>query len=209
MIRHGQSVANEQKRFAGHSDFDLTDLGKEQARSAGEYIYKNYKVDAIYASDLRRAYKTAIPAAELFGLPITKKKGLRELFVGEWETLEYTQVAREYPEDYDVWLNNYPFARCTEGESVNELYHRVVDCVLGLAKENDGKTILIATHATPVRAFGCKAMGLPPEKMSEAPTPVNAAICVFEVENDTASVVKYNITEHLTKDQVTELGFKY
>ena len=39
IIRHGQSIANAQSRFAGHSDFDLTELGHDQARRAAEYLY--------------------------------------------------------------------------------------------------------------------------------------------------------------------------
>ena len=37
MIRHGQSVANAENRFAGHSDFDLTELGRKQAALAAKY----------------------------------------------------------------------------------------------------------------------------------------------------------------------------
>ena len=208
MIRHGQSVANEQNRFAGHSDYDLTDLGREQARLAGEYIRKHFKVDAVYASDLKRAYYTAVPTAEMFGLTVVKDTVLRELYVGDWETLHYTEVAERFPEDFDTWMNNYSFARCTNGESIRELYDRITPRVLDLARENDGKTIVIATHATPVRAFECYAMGLPPERICEAPTPVNASICVFKVEDRLASVESFNITEHIAHI-VTALEFKY
>lgn len=209
MIRHGQSVANEQNRFAGHSDYDLTDLGRTQAELAGEYIHRHYKVDAVYASDLKRAFDTAVPTARLFGLKVTPDKGLRELFVGDWETLHYTDVQKNFPKDYDDWINNYSFARCTNGESIRELYDRITPKVLELAKKNQGKTILIATHATPVRAFECYAMGLPPERICEAPTPVNASICVFKVEDDgSASVDKFNITDHIA-GMVTTLEFKY
>ena len=80
--------------------------------------------------------------------------------------------------------------------------------VLKLAKENDGKTIVIATHSTPVRAFECYAMGLPPERLDEAPTPVNASICVFKVDDKKASVEKFNITDHI-EDMITKPAFKY
>ena len=44
MVRHGQSIANMQSRFAGHSDFDLSELGHEQARLAGEAQEIEYKL---------------------------------------------------------------------------------------------------------------------------------------------------------------------
>ena len=48
-IRHGQSLANEQSRFAGHTNVPLTELGKAQAERAAEYIVKHEKIDKIYS----------------------------------------------------------------------------------------------------------------------------------------------------------------
>ena len=208
MIRHGESIANEQGRFAGHSDYDLSSLGQEQANRAGEYIKEHYKVDAIFASDLKRAFNTAVPTAKLFGLDVVADEGLRELYVGEWETLHHLEVMERYPKEFDIWMNDFANAYCPGGESIRELHDRIVPVILRLAKENDGKTIVIATHSTPVRAFECYAMGLPAERIDEAPTPVNASICVFNVEGDKASVEKFNITEHI-ENIITAPAFKY
>ena len=70
LIRHGQSIANFIGKFAGHSDFDLTELGHRQAELAAGYLLKNEKIDKIYASDLLRAYNTAVPTAKALGLEI-------------------------------------------------------------------------------------------------------------------------------------------
>ncbi len=208
MIRHGESLANKEGRFAGHSDYELSDLGREQARRAGEYIKKHYKVDAVYASDLKRAYNTSLPTAELFGLESIADKGLREIYVGEWETLHHLEVEKRYPKEFEVWMNDFANARCPGGESVRELYDRIVSHVLKLAKKNDGKTIVIATHSMPVRAFECYAMGLSPERIDEAPTPANASICVFKVEDGKAFAEKISVTEHI-EDMITVPTFKY
>jgi broad specificity phosphatase PhoE len=208
MIRHGESIANKEGRFAGHSDYELSELGFEQARRAGKYIKDHYQVDVVYASDLKRAFHTALPTAELFGLEAIPDEGLRELYVGEWETLHHLEVAKRYPEDFNTWMNDFSNARCTGGESIRELYDRIVPHVLKIASENEEKTVVIATHSTPVRAFECYAMGLPPERIDEAPTPVNASICVFNVENGHATVEKFNITDHI-EDMITQPAFKY
>ncbi len=197
MIRHGQSVANEQKRFAGHSDFDLTELGRRQAELAGGYIYKNFKVDAIYASDLKRAYNTAVPTAKLFGLPIIKDTDLREIFAGEWETLEFNEIAERYPDDMSVWRNSFAYARCTGGESISELYDRCCRKILSIAAENDGKSVVIATHATPIRVFEAMARGYGYEYTTNIPFVANASINVFGVEDNKPYVIKSNITEHV------------
>lgn len=196
LVRHGQSVANAQHRFAGHSNFDLTAIGREQARLAGEYISKNFTVDAIYASDLKRAYHTSLPTAHLLGLDVHKREGLREIFAGEWETLTVDEIDEQYTEDFAVWKNDFSNARCTDGESVAEVYERVCKEILSIAQENDGRCVMIATHATPIRVFETMALGLGAEHVGDISFCKNASINIFKVENGVPSVVKTNITEH-------------
>ena len=59
LIRHGQSVTNVTQVFTGHYDVPLSPLGQEQARRTAAYLQKNFRIDAIYASDLMRAMQTA------------------------------------------------------------------------------------------------------------------------------------------------------
>ena len=199
MIRHGQSQANFEGRFAGHSDFDLTDLGRTQAECAAKYLREIGEVpDVIYSSDLLRAYHTATPVSEAFGLPINKDTSLREIYAGEWEALTLTEIAERFPEDFYVWKNEYADSCPTGGESTVKVYERIVPHVLELAKRHEGGTVFIATHATVVRAFITYAMG-----MSASQTgllqgfPKNASISIFNCEDGKASIVSSNMTEHL------------
>ena len=72
-IRHGQSEGNLKHLFLGHTDLDLTDLGRKQAERVGDF-FKDIHVDAIYSSDLLRAYHTACPVAKAKGLEIIKSE---------------------------------------------------------------------------------------------------------------------------------------
>ena len=72
IVRHGESEANGSKRFAGHLDIPLSAKGLKQAELTAGYIKENYHVDAVYASDLQRAYHTALPIAQAFDLEVTK-----------------------------------------------------------------------------------------------------------------------------------------
>ena len=197
LIRHGQSIANFIGKFAGHSDFDLTELGHRQAELAAGYLLENEKIDKIYASDLLRAYNTAVPTAKALGLEITPAKELREIFAGEWESLSFDQIKERFPKDFNDWMHDFSNARCTGGESVAELYERVNAYVCKIAEENDGKTILIATHATPVRAVNCFAMGYEAERMADVSFCGNAATNVFIYENGKATIEQSNINGYL------------
>ena len=64
LIRHGNSMANTLRNFAGHTDAELSPVGEKQIKLTAEYVAKNYKVDKIYASDLKRAFNTGCAIGE-------------------------------------------------------------------------------------------------------------------------------------------------
>ena len=199
LIRHGQSEANEQNRFAGQTDVPLTDLGRAQAESAARYLAAHEKIDKIYSSDLQRAHNTALPTSVLTGVPIIDAKELREICAGIWEGRAVSEIEVEYAEEFRTWRKDYANARLPGGESVQEVYERVVPYVKRIARENDGLTLLIASHASPVRAVDCNSRGWGWERMSEVPFVNNSAISIFEYDEktDTISLIERNITEHL------------
>lgn len=151
-VRHGQSIGNLNGRYLGNYDGELTELGREQARRAAGFL-KNKTIDGAYASDLSRAYETGNIICEPHGLVPIKDKALREIYAGEWENVEFTKIAECYKEDWKVWREDTFNSRPTGGESVAELMERVTKEVWNIAKKNDGKTVLIATHATPIRSL--------------------------------------------------------
>lgn len=207
MIRHGQSEANASHRFAGHSNFDLTDLGKKQAELAAEYLYKREKLDAVYSSDLLRAHNTALPFSRLYGLPVNDRKSLRELYAGAWEGMVFDDINEKYPEDFRVWREDFSNARCTGGESVAELYQRIVPAVKEIAEENIGKTILIATHATPIRAIEAYANGFGADEMGKVSFVKNASLNVFEYSRSDGKIIplETNSVRHLVDCEITDV----
>ena len=196
MIRHGFSVANLEKRFAGHSDFPLTDIGRLQAEKCAEAL-KDEHIDAIYASDLSRAFETAIPVAKAHSLTVIPHKGLREIFAGEWEGKSFVELDESYAESYGTWKTDIGHAHPDGGESVAELYSRILTTLGEIAKENEGKTVCIATHATPIRSVCTAAKGGKAEDMSKISWTPNASISYFEYENGIFTAVQTGIVDHL------------
>ena len=204
-IRHGQSVANAEGRFAGQTNVALTDIGRDQAKLAAEYIVKREKIDKIYSSDLSRAHDTALPTAELLGLPIHPVKGLRELCAGAWEGMLVTDITKVYEKEFYTWRNDFSHAKCPGGESVQEVYERVVPCVKEIARENDGLTLLLASHASPIRAIDCNSRGWGWERMADVPFVNNSVISILEYDptTDNLTMIERNIKDHLDPSLVT------
>ena len=193
MVRHGQSQANERDVFLGHTDLDLTKKGCEQALATAKYL-SQIPVDRLYSSDLKRAYHTAEATAELLHLPIEKREALREIFCGEWENQPFAKLETEYKESYGVWLQNIDEAHPEQGESVLQLKARIVASVENIAKENEGKTVFIFSHATPIRCFGAYCKGV---RVKDLPWVSNASVSYFEYENGLFSLIEYGKDDFL------------
>lgn len=199
LIRHGQSLANANDLFAGHSDFDLSDFGKQQAQRAADYLRQHEDVRVIYASDLLRAYHTACPIGEVFHLPVIRDRGLREIFAGKWESMSFSAIAEQYPAEFRVWREDYSHARPVDGESTAEVYERIVPHILDLARRHDGSCVVIATHATVVRAFDAFANGYTKEETGKIPFAYNASLNIYEYDDGQVSAVRTNLIEHLNE----------
>lgn len=196
MLRHGFSVSNEKKYFTGNLDVPLTETGRRQAEKAAEFFQK-HPIDHIYASDLSRAYETALPVAKALSLPVIKDEGLREIFAGEWEGVYFDELNEKYASSYAVWRTDIGRAACDGGETVKEFSERILKAVKAICDRHEGETVLIATHATPIRVLQTVAQNLPIEKMAEVPWVKNASINLFSYENGKFSLIEKDITQHL------------
>ena len=209
ITRHGQSIANAECRFAGQSDFDLSELGYAQAECVGEYISQNFKINHIYSSDLLRAYNTALATAKKTNLKIIPVTGLREIFAGVWEGRTTDEIKSEYEYDFSIWRNDYANCRCTGGESTKEVYRRAISTVNELAQKHPEETILLSTHATLVRAICAYAQGLDESRVDEIPFTYNASINVFTYDNGKLIPERLNIIEHLGDNMVTKFHHSF
>ena len=207
VVRHAQGEGNLKGEFHGHYPSDLTPLGITQAECTAEFL-KSFRIDAAFASDIPRAYSTAKIIAEKHGLSVTKEEDLREINGGVWETMKFDDIVIEYPEEYAVWKHDLGNCTCPGGESVRHLQQRVNGAIERLVRQNAGKTVLIGTHATPVRVMACIWKGLDITTIQDLPWVPNASVTIVNYDSDTLEfeVEGYALHEHLLeKNLVTEL----
>ena len=202
-VRHGESRANVEKVFTGQTDVPLSGRGMRQAEELKERLL-SLRPDAFFSSDLLRAVQTVTPAAEALGLAVRPEKGLREIDGGLWEGKPFGTIARAYPEDYARWTENIGLARCTGGESLEEVQARGLAAVLRIAQENDGKTVVLATHAAMIRALTCAFRGLPLSDKQHIPLVPNASLSTVRFEKGAFTIGRYADVSFLGSD-VTRL----
>lgn len=201
LIRHGESEANNNGFFAGQYDAPLMPKGIEQAEKTAKYIVENYVPTKIYASDLKRAYCTAIPISELIGVDIITEQGVREIYAGKWQKMSFDDLEKKFSEEYMVWLNDIGNACCNDGESVKELSERVMTSLTAIAKENYGETIAVATHATPIRAAQTIIQYGDISYMKDVPWVSNGSVTVLEY-NGEWRCVSVSEDDHLGADKI-------
>ncbi len=184
LIRHGESMANSEGIFAGHLNVDLSPKGELQAQKTAEYIAENFKVDRVLASDLKRAYRTADFTAKKFGLKTEPDQRFREIEAGEWDGKLFDKLPIDYPQDYALWKTDIGNALCTGGESVKDLSTRIMKALTDVALKNDGKTVVIGTHATPVRAAMTMVLFNDINEMKNVRWAKNASVTVLEYDGE-------------------------
>ncbi len=205
LIRHGESEANKKGIFLGHHNLHLTQTGQEQAAKTAEYLKSLISCpDAIYASDLWRAYETAQCTAERFQMPIIKDEQLREINAGLWEGVYFADLGKTFPESFKVWSENIGRARCDSGESVEELQQRIVSAVARIAQQHDGGTVFLFTHATPVRVLGAHCLGKALDEIKTVPWATNASVTKVIYDSGTFRLMKYGF-DGFMGDLVTKL----
>lgn len=115
LLRHGQSVWNEENRFTGWTDVDLTPKGVQEAYAAGKAIKENgFKVSLAYTSYLLRAIKTLNCALESMTrdwIPVEKSWRLNEKHYGALQGLNKSETAQKYgDEQVHIWRRSYDIA---------------------------------------------------------------------------------------------------
>ena len=203
VVRHGFSQSNLDGTFTGHLDAPLTDLGHKQGKLVSDYIYNNYKIDAIYSSDLSRAVSTIKPLADKLGMPIKTTKNLREIYGGVWEGKTIEKIKELYSKDYSKWQNYDSEMRATEGESMQEVMQRAKNALLSIASENQNKTVVVATHGGLIKGMQGALMGLKVNELKNIDYVVNAS--VMEIEYDGEFKIVNECISHYLGEMLTEM----
>ena len=198
MVRHGESMANKECKFAGATtDTPLMERGLRQAELMAEYVAANYHIANVYTSGLQRAYITGKCVADKFGLSVIVRDDLREIYGGHWEGCPFEDMGRLYPEEHKLWVTDHANARAPGGESFRELADRVTAEVIRIAEENPGKTVLLVSHASPVQAMYALALNGSIENIDKVPLASNASLTILNYDNGNWSCEASSVDSYL------------
>ena len=144
-IRHGETAWNVDTRIQGQLDIGLNETGRWQAQRlalalAGEPI------QAIYASDLLRAWDTALSISNAIGLAVHTVEGLRERGFGMFEGKTFLEIEARWPEQAMRWRKREPAFEPEGGESLLGFRERITQTTHTLAAQHSGEQIVLVAH---------------------------------------------------------------
>ena len=156
-VRHGETPTTGSVLPGRAKGLHLSAKGKEQAAAVAERVAAMAAVRAVYASPLERAKETAALIAKRTGLRVTVDRDLNECDFGEWTGRSLKELAK-LPEWRTV--QGYPSGfRFPGGESFAEMQTRICDAVARLVARYEGGTIVVVSHADPIKAAVAAAVG--------------------------------------------------
>ncbi|MBL1407237.1 2,3-bisphosphoglycerate-dependent phosphoglycerate mutase [Sphingobacterium faecale] len=157
LVRHGQSQWNLENRFTGGQDIDLTELGKQEARHAGQQLQEQ-KIDIAFSSKLVRARRTLammLEEMDRLTIPIMTTACLNERSYGMLEGLNKAETVLKYGEaQVQEWRRSFDVIP-PGGESLKDTHDRVIPYFKKyIAPElASGKNVLIVAHGNSLRAL--------------------------------------------------------
>ena len=197
LTRHGETEWNRQLRFQGHKNSELTDKGVLAAELLADRI-EEINIDYIISSPLMRAYNTAEIVKGSKDIRIIKNEGLKEINLGDFEGLSYTEIKKENPEiiesiESDPFNNRYP-----NGENLKEFYNRVIKAFKEIVDKYKNNTILIVAHGGTLKCIEAYIKDFKIGNDCIGNVVKNCSLSCYELnEKDVFEEIFYNDTQHL------------
>jgi len=160
LARHGETDWNREGRWQGWADPPLNATGRAQAHALAGQL-RSTPFDAVYSSDLRRAFETAEILASSHGVAVVADPGLREIDIGSWSGLTRAEIDERFG------------GVLIDGESREQHRARVLEAIERIARSHTGERILVVTHGGTMRALH--------DQVSERPYHPVANCAVLEI----------------------------
>ena len=211
LVRHGQSIYNEENRFTGWKDVDLTEKGIFEAKSSSSLLSKQ-PIDIAFTSNLKRAQKTLDLILNELGIKnisITKNEALNERDYGSLVDQNKFEAAEKYgKEQVQIWRRSYDIPP-PDGESLKMTLERTVPYFKNKIFPilSDNKNIIISAHGNSIRSIVMHLLSISKEDILKT----EIGWCepwIFEF-NTNGKVINLDIISLPNQDSNSHLPLKY
>jgi 2,3-bisphosphoglycerate-dependent phosphoglycerate mutase len=195
LVRHGQSIYNQENRFTGSLDVDLTQFGEQEAKLAGQKLM-DFKFDFAYTSTLKRARESLriiLDEIHQNNIKIIQNSALNERDYGSLQGLNKDETIAKYGvNQVGIWRRSFAI-RPPNGESLDDTFNRTIPFY---KQEIEPKLklknkILIVSHGNSLRALVMYLENISQEEISNLNIPTGIPKQYIFDENLKVLEVKY------------------
>jgi len=182
LIRHGETDSNRLSIIQGHLDTELNATGHSQAQSLCERL-KSKTIHRLLSSDLKRTQQTAKPLSDCLNLEVELRSSWRELYLGNWEGLNFQQVDEKCPGQQQRYREEWFTFKEHGGESWKELQERALKAFETLVEEiGENQNVAVFSHGGVIRMLLAALLEIPEGKPKF--TVDNTGICEIQIKPD-------------------------
>ncbi|HEY4499548.1 MAG TPA: 2,3-diphosphoglycerate-dependent phosphoglycerate mutase [Candidatus Paceibacterota bacterium] len=223
LLRHGESVWNQENRFTGWVDVDLSTKGMEEAREAGVLCKRNnINFDCAFTSFLTRAQKTLqLALSEMkLEIPIKSTWRLNERHYGKLQGLNKSDIAKQYGvEQVLAWRRSYdarppaldknhPYYPGNDPKyrSVEEKYLPVAESLKDAVERllpywqeaiapalRENKNVLVAAHGNSLRGLMKSLESISDREIMDVEIPTGKPL-LYELDSKFCPIQKYYLS---------------
>ena len=198
LVRHGETAWNVEGRIQGHLDIPLNEIGFAQASAVGRRLGAE-AFDAIYSSDLIRAYRTASPIVANPANEIIRDQRLRERHLGVLQGLTGDEAVKSRLDAWKAFKSRDADLALAGGESLGEFSRRIVGFVEEILDRHAGSRILIVTHGGVLDAVYRHSSGMPLAAIRDFPI-YNASVNVISHSGGRWNIESWGDISHLPQE---------
>lgn len=194
LVRHGETEWNVEEVFRGRTDVELNETGIKQAKLLAQSLSET-RIEAVYASPLKRARKTAEIISGHHHLDVKIAPELIDMDFGPWQGLSRHEVSQKYPALYTEWANHPDKVKLPSGETLDDVRERAIRLVTEVIAKHRGAVVLVS-HRVVNKALICALLGLDNSHFWNIRQDT-CGVTAFSYENERFVLTRHNDTSFL------------
>ncbi len=182
LIRHGLPVRKELNE--GPADPPLSDIGQQQAKQVADWL-SSETIDSLYASPMLRAQQTAVPFADLSGLPVELHPGIVEF---DRDASAYIPMEELKEQDYAAWqaMGNRDFSSSKRRKAFADT---AIAALEDIVAKHPGQRVAAFCHGGVINVWASRVLGISPKLFFEPEyTSIHRFLCASSGERNIRSL---------------------
>ena len=200
IVRHGETEWNKEGRMQGRLNSDLTLKGKKYAALLGERL-KDTEFAHIISSPSGRALETVQLIKGNRDIPILTDERIMEMNLGSWQGMKHEDLKKQYPSEYEQFLNKPDDHQIEGAETLTEMSNRAGEFLTELMQSRENGNLLVVTHGRFISALYAVCKGVELKDIWSGPTVQGTSLTIVKLDQEQYEVLLEADMSHIQGEE--------